>query len=143
MTKEESESFLIYSHHPEQVLRIGSRLHPQENILFKKFLSDNLDVFAWAPTDMLEIDPSIIYHKLFIKADAKPVKQELRRMNEERSRAINNEVNCLLQADFIRKTFYPDWLSNPVLVKKNGKWRVGIEFTNLNEACPKDRASPP
>ena len=35
--------------------------------------------------------------------------------------------------------FYPDWLSNPVLVKKkNGKWRVCIDFTNLNEACPKD-----
>ena len=22
--------------------------------------------------------------------------------------------------------------------KKNGKWRVCIDFTNLNEACPKD-----
>jgi len=35
--------------------------------------------------------------------------------------------------------FYPDWLSNPVLVKKkNEKWRLCINFTNLNEACPKD-----
>ena len=35
--------------------------------------------------------------------------------------------------------FYPDWLSNLVLVKKkNGKWSVCIDFTNLNEACPKD-----
>ena len=35
--------------------------------------------------------------------------------------------------------FYPDWLSNPVLMKKkNGKWRVYIDFTNLNEACSND-----
>ena len=35
--------------------------------------------------------------------------------------------------------FYPDWLSNPVLVKKkNEKWRLCINFTNLNEACSKD-----
>ena len=33
----------------------------------------------------------------------------------------------------------PNWLSNPVLVKKkNEKWRTCIDFTNLNEACPKD-----
>jgi len=39
---------------------------------------------------------------------------------------------------FIQEAFYPDWLANPVLVKKkNGKWRVCIYFTNLNEACPK------
>ncbi|CAA3002317.1 Hypothetical predicted protein, partial [Olea europaea subsp. europaea] len=31
------------------------------------------------------------------------------------------------------------WVSNSVLVKKyNGKWRVCINFTNLNKACPKD-----
>jgi len=59
-------------------------------------------------------------------------------MSEEQSRAICAEVDRLLQAGFIRET-YPNWLSNPVLVKKkNDKWRVCIDFTNLNEACPKD-----
>jgi len=62
---------------------------------------------------MSEIDPSIICHKLSIKADTKPVKQKLRRMNEERSQAISDEVDCLLRTGFIRETFYPDWLSNP------------------------------
>jgi len=60
-------------------------------------------------------------------------------MNEEWSRAISEEVDLLLQAGFIWEIFYPDWISNPVLVKKkNGKWRVCIDFTNLNESCPKD-----
>jgi len=89
--------------------------------LFKKFLLDNLDVFAWTPTDMPGIDLSIIYHKLSIKANAKLVKQKLRRMNEERSRAINDEVHRLLQVGFIQKTFYPDYLSNPIFMKKNGE----------------------
>ena len=60
-------------------------------------------------------------------------------MNEKRYRAICDELERELQAGFIQETFYPDWLSNPVLMKKkNGKWRVCIDFTNLNEACPKD-----
>ena len=90
-------------------------------MLLKQFLSKNTDVFAWSPTDMPEIDIEIICHKLSIKMDAKPVKQWPKRMNEERSHAISDEVDRLLQAGFIRETFYPNWLSNPVLVKKKNR----------------------
>ena len=35
--------------------------------------------------------------------------------------------------------YYPEWLANVILVKKeNGKWRMCVDFTNLNKACPKD-----
>ena len=88
---------------------------------------------------MSGIDLDIICHKFSIKTDAMPVKQKSRKKNEEQSHSISDKVDHLLQAGFIRKAFYPDWLSNSVLVKKkNGKWRVCIDFTNLNEACPKD-----
>ena len=41
--------------------------------------------------------------------------------------------------DAIEPCQYPDWLSNVVVSKKkNGKWKVCINFTNLNKACPKD-----
>jgi hypothetical protein len=34
--------------------------------------------------------------------------------------------------------FHPTWLANPVLVKKkNGKWRMCVDYTSLNKACPK------
>jgi hypothetical protein len=43
----------------------------------------------------------------------------------------------LLEARFIKEVFHPTWLANPVLVKKkNGKWRMCVDYTGLNEACP-------
>ena len=52
---------------------------------------------------------------------------------------MTEEVDRLLEADFIREVFYPDWLANVVMVKKsNSKWRMCIDFTDLNKACPKD-----
>jgi hypothetical protein len=40
---------------------------------------------------------------------------------------------------FIREVYHPEWLANPVLVKKkNGKWRMCVDYTSLNKACPKD-----
>ena len=45
----------------------------------------------------------------------------------------------LKQAGAIKETFYPEWLANTVVVKKkNGKWRVCVDFIDLNNACPKD-----
>ena len=44
-----------------------------------------------------------------------------------------------MAAKFIREVYYPDWLANVVMVKKaNDKWRMSIDFTDLNRACPKD-----
>ena len=45
----------------------------------------------------------------------------------------------LKQAGAIKEVFYSEWLANTIVVKKkNGKWRVCVDFTNLNKACPKD-----
>ena len=50
-----------------------------------------------------------------------------------------DKVTKLLVAGFIREVHYPKWLANVVLVKKaNGKWRMCVDFTDLNRACPKD-----
>ena len=52
---------------------------------------------------------------------------------------MTEEIKKLLEANFIREVFYPNWLPNVVMVKKsNGKWRMCVDFTDLNKACPKD-----
>jgi len=69
----------------------------------------------------------------------KPRKQRLRKMSEDRAEGAKAEVTRLLQAGVIREIDYPEWLANVVMVKKhNGKWRMCIDFTDLNKACPKD-----
>ena len=70
-------------------------------------------------------------HKLFI--------QKKRHMGPERAATANTGVQKLLEADFILECHYPEWISNVVLVKKpNGTWRICVDFTDLNKACPND-----
>jgi hypothetical protein len=60
-------------------------------------------------------------------------------MSEDKAEGAQNEVKKLLSAGVIREVTYPECLANTVMVKKaNGKWRMCIDFTDLNKACPKD-----
>ena len=60
-------------------------------------------------------------------------------MADEKVTAVKAEVQRLLDANVIREVKYPTWLANTVPVKKkNGKWRMCIDFTDLYKACPKD-----
>jgi hypothetical protein len=66
------------------------------------------------------------------------MKQPLRRFDEEKRRAIGEEIHKLMAAGFIKEVFHPEWLANHVLVKKKGgKWRMCVDYTGLNKACPK------
>ena len=99
----------------------------------------NQDVFAWSHEDMSGIDPSIMVHKLNVSSSFLPVRQKKRVFAQERDKANAEEVRKLLEADFIREVYYPDWLANVIMVKKaNGKLRICVDFTDLNKACPKD-----
>ena len=58
--------------------------------------------------------------KLHVRADAKPVKQPLRRLSEEKRRIVGEEIARLLAAGIIMEVFFAEWLANPALVlKKN------------------------
>ena len=88
---------------------------------------------------MLGIDPSVITHRLNVYPFSKPVRQKKRVFAPKRDKAINEEVQKLTTAQFIKEVYYPDWLANVVMVKKaNDKWRICVDFTDLNKACPKD-----
>ena len=85
------------------------------------------------------ISLKVIKQKLHVNLEKKPVQQKRRVFAPERNHVITDEVNKLLTVGFIREVYYLDWLANVVLVKKaNGKWRMCVDFTDLNKTCPKD-----
>ncbi|GKV44764.1 hypothetical protein SLEP1_g51920 [Rubroshorea leprosula] len=89
--------------------------------------------------DMPGIPTSVSQHKLSTNSLKRPVAQKRRLFGGERLKVIKEEVEKLLQAGFVRRVDYCEWVADPVLVKKaNGKWRMCINYTNLNQACPKD-----
>ena len=88
---------------------------------------------------MLRIDRKIIQHHLNVNRECKPVQQKRRIFAPEHNKAVTEEVEKLLEADFMKEVFYPDWLANVVMVKKrNDKWTMCVDFTDLNKAYPKD-----
>ena len=118
---------------------ISSLLTPEETRNIQDALRQNHDVFAWAHSDMKGIHPFIVSHRLNVLPIAKPVWQRVRRFHPDRQKVIKDEVDKLLEVGFIREVEYPNWLANVVVVpKKEGKWLVCVDYTNLNNACPKD-----
>ena len=85
------------------------------------------------------ISPIHASHKLNVTPFAKPVRQKVRHFHLDRHLVIQTEVDNLLHNGFIRAVKYPEWLANVVVVPKKGnRWRVCVDYTDLNDACPKD-----
>ena len=85
------------------------------------------------------LDTKVMCHRLNIDPNKKGVRQKRRHVSEERAEALKKEVDTLLNVGLVKKSFYPMWLANPVLVKKpNGKWRTYVDFADLNKTCMKD-----
>ena len=81
----------------------------------------------------------VVEHALCLILGSKPTKQRLRRFDDERRRAVGEEIAKLLAAGFIKEVYHSDWLANPILVKKKtGKWRMCVDYTGLNKTCPTD-----
>ncbi|GKV05317.1 hypothetical protein SLEP1_g17345 [Rubroshorea leprosula] len=136
---EEVEEVQLDDNDPSKKTQIGTKLTPIEKEELVGFLKANKDVFAWTSADMPGIPTSVAVHKLNTNPLRKPVAQKRWLFGGERLTAIKEEVKKLLQAGFIRRVDYCEWIANPVMVKKsNGKWRMCIDYTNLNDARPKD-----
>jgi len=82
------------------------------------------------------IDPNVSCHQLTLDSGVSVVAQRCIKQSPEKSEAVEKAVKDLLEANFIFKAKYTTWLSNVVLVKKsNGKWRMCVDYIDLNMAC--------
>ena len=96
-------------------------------------------MFAWSAYEVSGVDLSFICHHLNVNPSVTPKKQPPRSSSKDHFDVVKNEVMKFKQARVIKEVFYPEWLANTVVVKKkSGKWRVCVDFTYLNKACPKD-----
>uniref|UniRef100_A0A2N9HWZ7 Uncharacterized protein n=1 Tax=Fagus sylvatica TaxID=28930 RepID=A0A2N9HWZ7_FAGSY len=124
---------------PEFYFLVGTNLSVDDRQGLVTLLMGYRDVFAWSVYEAPGVSPDLACHSLNISGDAKPISQKRRKLAPERAEIVAKEVERLLEANAIRSVQYPTWLSNTVVVrKKNGKWRVCVDFTDLNRACPKD-----
>ena len=123
----------------ERFFQVRAQLHPQEKEELIEFLRRNIDMFSWSAYEAPRVDPNFICHHLNVNPSIIPRKQPPRRSSKEHSNAIRDEVIKLKQAGYIKEVSYTEWLANTVVVKKkSGKWRVCVDFIDLNKVCPKD-----
>ncbi|KAD1592681.1 hypothetical protein E3N88_42586 [Mikania micrantha] len=133
------EEWILNDEYSEIIVKVGSHLTNKCKTALKEMLIRHCDIFAWTPRDMWGIPRSQAEHRINARTSCKPVKQKRRNMGIERSRAVIEETKKLLLAGIAREVQYPAWTSNPVMVRKSdGKWRMCIDFKDVNKATPKD-----
>lgn len=88
---------------------------------------------------MTGINISIIAHKLAVDPKVNPIKQKWRKFTSERNQIINEEVQESSEESYGSISEIPIIVSQyGCVMKKNGKWRVCIDYCDLNKSCPKD-----
>nr|GEW06568.1 reverse transcriptase domain-containing protein [Tanacetum cinerariifolium] len=123
----------------DQEVVVGGSLFDRGRTELCALLKKNLDIFAWQPADMTRVPRSVAEHRLNIREGCPPVRQNKRGQAPERAKAIQAEVQKLVEKRIMREVYYHDWLSNPVMVKKHDEsWRMCVDLTDLNKACPQD-----
>jgi hypothetical protein len=97
---------------------ISQDLSSNEEAELLPFLDRNSDVFAWQTSDLTGVNRDIIEHMIQINPTARPRKQKLRKMSDEKVAVVKVEVQGVLDVGFISEVLYPSWLANVVMVKK-------------------------
>jgi hypothetical protein len=92
---------------PDRAVTIGAHLNPEEEKKLIQFLNKNKDVFAWSAKDLQGVDRDIIEHTLETDEKIMTKKQKLRKMSEEKVKAVEAEVQRLQDVKMIREVKYP------------------------------------
>lgn len=114
---------------------ITTDLTADEEKLLITTLKEYRDVFAWSYKDLKGVDPDICQHTNPMREDAKPSRQRRYTYNDNFAKRIREEIDKLLEAEFIYEIEHTEWVSPIVIVpKKNGKLRVCVNLKKVNAA---------
>nr|GEX67171.1 reverse transcriptase domain-containing protein [Tanacetum cinerariifolium] len=105
----------IHPEYPKETIAIGSTLKEERRKELCGLLRRNFDIFAWRPTDMTGVSRHIAEHRLNVREGSLPVRQKKRGQPPERSKAICEEVEKLVEVDIMKEVHYHSWLSNTVM----------------------------
>nr|GEU90916.1 reverse transcriptase domain-containing protein [Tanacetum cinerariifolium] len=89
---------------PDQEVAIGGTLSDKGSTELCSILKKNLDIFAWQPSDMTGVPRSVAEHRLNIREGYSPVRQKKMGQAPERAKAIQAEVQNLVEAGIMRET---------------------------------------
>ncbi|GJW19824.1 hypothetical protein Tco_0027260 [Tanacetum coccineum] len=138
------ERVVINDKYPEQKITIGRQLPTRIKIRLRDLLKRYTDVFAWTSTHITGVPRVLMIggetfnteHRINVFNHAEPVKQKKRSLAPERNEVVHNQVEELIEAGILREVKYQTWVSNTMVVKKDsGKWKLRVDFTNINKAC--------
>nr|GEW18607.1 reverse transcriptase domain-containing protein [Tanacetum cinerariifolium] len=122
----------IHPDFSDQEITIGGTISIKARTKLCTLLKRNLDIFAWQLSDMTGVPRSIAEHRLNIREGYSPVRQKKRGQASKRAKAIQVEVQKLVEAKILREVYYHNCLSNPVMVKNHdGSWMMCVDFTDL------------
>ncbi|MCO5591571.1 hypothetical protein L7F22_045558 [Adiantum nelumboides] len=116
---------------------LSKNLTQEERVEYKQMLQKFPNLFVKEYINVRGVD--IVQHQIELKPESQPRAQKLRRLGVVKEEALLKEVRKLLSAGFIYPVDNSEWVS-PVVVtpKKNGKWRVCVDYRPLNEATKRD-----
>ncbi|GJU96376.1 reverse transcriptase domain-containing protein [Tanacetum coccineum] len=123
---------------------IGRQLPTRIKIRLRDLLKKYIDFFAWTSTHITGVPRVLMIggetfnteHQINVFNHAEPIKQKKKSPALERNEVIHSQVEELIEAGILQEVKYQTWVLNPMVVKKdNGKWKLRIDFTNINKAC--------
>eukprot|EP00253_Pinus_taeda_P022646 PITA_22646 len=124
---------------PRKTLNINANLTSEQEMKLIHVLRKYKEAFAWDYPNMKGIDPQLCTHHIYIEKDARPIRQPQRRLNPHLKDGVKAELQKLLDVNFIYPISDSKWVSPLVVVQNNnGKWRICVDYRELNKATQKD-----
>jgi hypothetical protein len=124
---------------PGKYLNMGTKFEPSQEEQLIALLKKYHKSFAWEYTDMQGIHPETCTHHIYTDDNMRPLRQPQRRMNPMLKEVVKEELQKLLKVGFIYPISDSQWVSPLVVVpKKNGKWRICVDYREINKETLRD-----